>query len=418
VTDIATDIADDNATTSTAAPDGAAAPGSTPLGATSPDSTSTEPFRFFDNREKYLLFVTTTSEKSVTAERIGRELARLHPQPPALRIFDAGTGNGEVLGRVLREAHHRMPTVPLVVAGKEISIEDARMCLDRMADRLAEHPQTVFVLTNLYYPEAPHLRPAKPERAAELNWAEVALDGTTGHELSHEIGQLGELLEDGWKTTTSPTTGNPLYVRPSVLVLYRRDQAFALHDIIPRQGEPTLGYDLMIAAQPYRSRASAEFKVDRILGPLARSLRHDGRMIVIQSTGHDPGMEIIRTVWPDEQPFTTPRGVLVRRLEEFLNGDRDESHVAEFRIEGHHDDQALFTYRLHALPDEVEGNRIGTSTLLAAWNAAVYVAQIDDERLDDSLRTGNYLEGTTQVLQRHGGLWFQDESFVVVRSGR
>ena len=387
--------------------------------ATAPDATAAqaapaEPFRFFDNREKYLLFVTTTSEKSVTAERIGRELARLRPQPPALRIFDAGTGNGEVLSRVLREAHHRMPTVPLVVVGKEISIEDARMCLDRMADRLAEHPQTVFVLTNLYYPEAPHLRPAKPERLAELNWNEVALDGTTGHELSHEIGQLGELLEDGWKTTSSPTTGNPLYVRPSVLVLYRRDQQFALHDIIPRERAPVAGYDLMIAAQPYRSRAAAEFKVDRILGPLARSLRENGRMIVIQSTGHDPGMEIIRTVWPDEQPFTTPRGVLVRRLEGFLNG----GGTHDFHIEGHHDDQALFTYRLHALPDEVEGNRIGTSTLLAAWNAAVYVAQIDDERLDDSLRTGNYLEGTTSVLQRHGGLWFQDESFVIVRTGR
>jgi hypothetical protein len=386
-------------------------PGAAPIGPTA--VAPAEPFRFFDNREKYLLFVTTTSEKAVTAERIGRELAKVRPEPPALRIFDAGTGNGEVLSRVLREAHHRMPTVPLVAVGKEISIEDARMCLDRMADRLAEHPQTVFVLTNLFYPEAPHLQPAKPERVAELNWNEVALDGTTGHELSHEIAQLGELLEDGWKTRPSPTTGNPLYVRPSVLVLYRRDQAFAMHDIIPRRGEPVPGYDLMIAAQPYRSRASVEFKVDRILGPLSRALRAEGRMIVIQPTGHDPGMEVIRTVWPDEQPFTTPRGVLVRRLEEFLNG---ESH--EFRIEGHHDDQALFTYRLHALPDEVDGNRIGTSTLLAAWNAAVYVAQIDDERLDESLRTGNYLEGTTQVLQRHAGLWFQDESFVVVRSER
>ena len=32
-----------------------------------------QPFCFFDNREKYLLFVTTTSEKEVTAEHVGRE---------------------------------------------------------------------------------------------------------------------------------------------------------------------------------------------------------------------------------------------------------------------------------------------------------------------------------------------------------
>jgi hypothetical protein len=78
------------------------------------------------------------------------------------------------------------------------------------------------------------------------------------------------------------------------------------------------------------------------------------------------------------------------------------------------DNRSLFTYHLHALPTEV-GSSIGTSTLLAAWNAAVYVAQIDDERLTEKLQTGEYLEATKRVLQRHGGLWFQDESFVVVR---
>ena len=46
-----------------------------------------EPFRFFDNREKYLLFVTTTSEKAVVASRIGNELDHLKPPPPALRVF-------------------------------------------------------------------------------------------------------------------------------------------------------------------------------------------------------------------------------------------------------------------------------------------------------------------------------------------
>ena len=37
-------------------------------------ATDGEPFRFFDNREKYLLFVTTTSEKAVVAARVGKEL--------------------------------------------------------------------------------------------------------------------------------------------------------------------------------------------------------------------------------------------------------------------------------------------------------------------------------------------------------
>ena len=52
---------------------------------------------------------------------------------------------------------------------------------------------------------------------------------------------------------------------------------------------------------------------------------------------------------------------------------------------------------------------------MAAWNAAVYVAQIEDERTADVLMEGKYLDATAEVVLKHGGLWFQDESFVVVR---
>ena len=36
-------------------------------------------FRFFENRQKYLLFVHTCSEKRVTAERVALELGSIHP---------------------------------------------------------------------------------------------------------------------------------------------------------------------------------------------------------------------------------------------------------------------------------------------------------------------------------------------------
>lgn len=72
------------------------------------------------------------------------------------------------------------------------------------------------------------------------------------------------------------------------------------------------------------------------------------------------------------------------------------------------------TFSMHTLPSEI-GDRIGTSTLFAAWNAAIYVNQIEDERLDTVVTTGAYLQATQQVLQHHGGLWFNDETFVVSR---
>src|SRR5579859_4093397 len=75
-------------------------------------------FRFFDNRQKYLLFVSTCSEKTEIANRVSLELATLQPSPPALRLFDAGVGDGTVLSRVMRALHARFPTMPLYVVAK------------------------------------------------------------------------------------------------------------------------------------------------------------------------------------------------------------------------------------------------------------------------------------------------------------
>jgi hypothetical protein len=69
---------------------------------------------------------------------------------------------------------------------------------------------------------------------------------------------------------------------------------------------------------------------------------------------------------------------------------------------------------MHTLPSEI-GDRIRTSTLFAAWNAAIYVNQIEDERLDAAVTSGAYLDAAQQVLQKHGGLWFNGETLVVSR---
>jgi hypothetical protein len=65
-------------------------------------------------------------------------------------------------------------------------------------------------------------------------------------------------------------------------------------------------------------------------------------------------------------------------------------------------------------PQEINSS-IGTSTLLAAWNAATYVAQIEDERLHQAMGRREYLDVTGEVLEKYRGLWFIDESFVVTR---
>ncbi len=365
-------------------------------------------FRFYDNREKYLLFVTTTTEKEAIARRVGQELERLDPTPPALKIFDAGMGDATVLGSVLEEMHWRFPTIPHYVVGKEISMEDTRIGLSKLDARFAEHPETVLVITNLYYREAPMVAPGDP---SGLQWWDIPLTGTTAHEFASQLRNLGDVVKEGWQTESETPGGALRYLRPAVVVLYREDHAFALDHIIPRQGSAAGDFDLVIAAQPFRSRTPVQFKVDRVLEPMARALGPRGRMVVVQSTGLDPGMEIIESVWPGEQPFSTPRHLLVEHLDRVLNAGGPA-----FAFEGMGDSEALFRYEMHALPEDVDG-RIGTSMLLAAWNAAVYVAQIDAGRVNDVLKSGAYLDATEEVLHRHGGLWFQDESFVVTRVG-
>ena len=367
-------------------------------------------FRFYDNRQKYLMFVNTCSEKRVVAERAGMELTHVHPRPPALRVFDAGMGDGTVLARVMRNMHHRFPTLPFYIVGKEISFEDVRLGLEKMPDRFNEHPATVLVITNLYYTESPWLKPRSMQAAAALNWIEVPLAGDSAHDFDEQIAGLQQTLSDGWQVRSSPKTGNPLYERPSVLVLYREDHKFLLDQVIPRPGQAFADYDLVIASQPYRARMPVEFKAQKVIAPLAKALAPGGRLLGIHSHGRDPGLEIIRKVWPGEDPFKTNRHELLKVLKQEIG----RSH-RDLNFNTYSDKRAIFRYDMHTLPTEVGGGGIGTSTLLAAWNAAIYVAQIEDDRLEDVIHSGSYLDATRQVLEERGGLWFFDESYVVSR---
>ena len=366
-------------------------------------------FRFYDNRQKYLLFVNTCAEKLAVADRIAQELPNIQPTPPAVRVFDAGVGDGTVLARVMRWMHQRYPTLPFYFVAKEISLEDVRLTLDKMSDRFFEHPNTVLVLTNLYYKEAPWLTPSSGVDVASLTWHEVGLKGTTSRDFEAQITELQPFLAENWHVTASKTTGNPRYVRPTALILYREDQKFNLNAIIPKRTEPRADYDLVIASQPYRLRAPLEFKASKVIAPLAKSLAPGGRLIGVHSYGKDPGQEIIEGIWPNENPFMHDRRQLLSATKEAL-GDEAEALIFDEQS----DEDALFRYDMHTLPSEVD-ETIGTSTVFAAWNAAIYVGQIEDARLDQVLGSRQYLDVTREALRKHGGLWFWDESYSIVR---
>lgn len=364
--------------------------------------------RFFDNRQKYLMFVNTCSEKREIGRRIARELPLIHPRPPAVRVFDAGVGDGTVLAALMRAMHRRFLTMPFYVVAKEISIEDVRLALDEMPDRLFEHPATVLVFTNLTYAESPWLTARSPAAATRLVWKNVALRGSSSDEFQEQIAELQPFLSENWQVEPG-RHGNPVYQRPAVLVLYREDHQFLLDPIIPKPGAARADFDLVVAAQPYRARASAAFKAEKVIGPLARALGPGGRLVGIHSCGGDPGLELVRKVWPRENPFPVDRRELLKAVRKALGAD-----ARHFNLPVGADSRAKFRYDLHSLSTETHST-IGTSTVMAAWNAATYVAQIEETRLEQAMQENAYVGATREVLQKYGGLWFNDESYVIAR---
>jgi hypothetical protein len=120
-------------------------------------------------------------------------------------------------------------------------------------------------------------------------------------------------------------------------------------------------------------------------------------------------MEIIHKVWPQDKPFVTNRHDILKAVKKELG-----SEGRDLNFNAYSDKRSIFKYDMHTLPNEVSSS-IGTSTVFAAWNAAVYVAQVEDDRLERVVADGSYIEGTREVLQKHGGLWFNDESYVISR---
>ena len=364
-------------------------------------------FRFFDNRQKYLLFVNTCSEKWEVANRVSDELAHIHPRPPAVRVFDAGVGDGSVLTRVMRAMHDRFAHMPFYLVGKEISLEDIRLTLQKMPDRFFEHPSTVLVLTNLAYADAPWLHVKSLNAASSLVWQELPLIGNSAHRFEQQIIDLEPFLAQNWKAGVSARTGNPIYERPVVLVIYREDHRFLLDPIIPKPGGTLANYDLVIASQPYRARASLEFKAQRVIAPLARALAPaDGSSPFIRTATTRAWKSFRRSGLRTIRSSTTAIRSCKAVKHELGTAGRD------LNFNAYADNRSLFRYVMHTLPSEISES-IGTSTLFAAWNAAIYVAQVEDDRVAQAAADGSYIDATRSVLRERGGLWFFDESYVI-----
>ena len=364
-------------------------------------------FRFFDNRQKYLLFVTTTNEKNKIADALKPIIQKLKPKYPALKVFDAGMGDGSLLMSIMRQCHQKMPHIPMLISTKEISLEDVRLGLEKLPDRFVEHKNTVFVISNLNYFESTSLRSNNKMKQKKMNWKIVKLKGNSSLDFSDQLRKLNQgFLSKKWQIERNPINGNPTYKEPSVIIIYRKDQEFSLKNIIPKKNNSKNNFDLIIASQPYRSRISVEKKVKYVIDPMVKSLNKKGKLAIIHACGNDPGNQIIKKIWPKEKPFPS----LYRSILRYIRKNTDKNLLKDLKF----NKKTNIRYVLRALPNEISGG-IATSLVFSAWNAAIYVNQISDEQILNAEKKNNYQKIVQQIVNKNKGLYFNNELFVIER---
>ena len=364
-------------------------------------------FRFFDNRQKYLLFVTTTNEKNKIADALKPIIQKLKPKYPALKVFDAGMGDGSLLMSIMRQCHQKMPHIPMLISTKEISLEDVRLGLEKLPDRFVEHKNTVFVISNLNYVESTSLKSNNKMKHKKLNWKIVKLKGNSSLDFSDQLRKLNQgFLSKKWQIERNPINGNPTYKEPSVIIIYRKDQEFSLKNIIPKKNNGKNNFDLIIASQPYRSRISVEKKVKYVIDPMVKSLNKKGKLAVIHACGNDPGNQIIKKIWPKEKPFPS----LYNSILKYIRKNTDKNLLKDLKF----NKKINIRYVLRALPNEISGG-IATSLIFSAWNAAIYVNQISDEQILNAEKKNNYQKIVQQIVNKNKGLYFNNELFVIER---
>ena len=363
-----------------------------------------EDFRFFDSRQKYLLFVTTTNEKQIVSDNLYGYIKTIKPKKPALKIFDAGLGDGSLLMSTLRSCSKEFPTIPFLVYAKEISMEDVRIGIEKLPNIFVEHPNTVFVVTNLHYSEAADLKSKNHNKQKKINWDIVKLKGNSSYDFFSQLHKLDNLLQKNWQVERHPISNNPTYKKPSVLIIHRQDQTFNLDHIIPQKNKTKQNFDLILASQPYRSRISARKKNEYVILPMIKALSKNGKLVIVHSAGKDPAHKLINKIWPKENPYPTLGKEIFADLKSTLGKD-ELKKLSFYPIKN-------IKYFLRALPEEIS-NGISTSIVFSAWNASTYVTQMNDTEVLKIEKNFSHIKPTQKIIKKYGGMWFNDEMLII-----
>jgi len=144
-------------------------------------------------------------------------------------------------------------------------------------------------------PTRPWLAVKSLNAASSLVWHELPLQGNSAHRFEQPNHRSGAVSGAELESRRQRRTGNPVYERPIVLVIYREDHRFLLDPIIPEAGRHhrQLRSGHRLAAVSCESFARFQGQTRDRAGWRKRS-GPAARLIGIHSHGHDPAWKSSR----------------------------------------------------------------------------------------------------------------------------
>lgn len=368
--------------------------------------------QFWDTRDRYRAFCALTTEKRNTGNAIVDQLFSSTYQlksicssatPTPIFIYDAGMGDGKILNKVLKGMHALYPNNPFVVVAKEVSTEDISAALEILGERFIEHPETLLCLTRKPFANINHsvLNINESLTSNRCNvWKNIILPGTNVLHVDRHLEFLSAFISESGIWSGNSKQNNEI-------TICRNDKFLMFKEIIKNSiqngRESGCYYDAIIASQPFRNRASATFKCEKILIPLAQALKPGGSLIVVHSTGDCPAMKIFPSLAKEAFPVSTQKLIdTFTRMEDRAEEDYSFSRPVSVNYE----------MNIHSISHQDDKCYISTSFANSVWKTIAYVAQLGEQ---ESSQKWNEEANIYQTITAISDIWFSNDLFTITR---
>ena len=340
---------------------------------------------FFDSRDKYLSFINSTNEKSKIAFEIATYLKKTKIKGDAFKIFDAGTGDGTIISTLLSAVHDKFPEDPIIVVGKEISIDDINALLSYLGYRFYEHKNLVFCVTNVSYQDIYN------QNFDDCNFLKKELTGNSSFSFNQQLMSMSEVIKKNWELKEDSTSTVLRPKQKSFMAIYRKDQKISLNHLIPKNLKdiPKL-YDFVIASQAFRLRSPYQRTLNLVLLPLLKMLDKKGQLFFIYSSGNDFTKKILNQFFPKITPYqyNDPRA-FISHISNSIPSFRKKYKVSVSSF--------LFSFLNISLSSK---RKFSPMNSLGLWNAITYVGQIsEDEQKKISINV-NFLDKISNIAKK------------------